>query len=255
MQPSGAWSFDEGSPMINDLWPQHFAWVDHPFRSSPAWIHVVGGCRRCSPKIVAAASLHSFICFICMASAEYMRASPNPAEPINNTGIVNWTIPLGAPSSTSFQLLISSTDDPSNFAVSKGYFTVQGQIKWYEWRATRWGSCTKVCGGGINVRNLTCVNGATGVSDNPSLCNQATQPTFYSQCNTHPCPQQCPSLEIQNACYARNILCTSASQLTCIKNQTLSAVTTEYCGVQTPSGPLRSTNAVNGTEDCCLQRG
>jgi len=58
----------------------------------------------------------------------------------------------------------------------------------YTWATTDWEGCTQQCGGGIEVRTLTCVSSSGGtVSPPEDFCSTTTKPADAQICNTQAC--------------------------------------------------------------------
>lgn len=56
----------------------------------------------------------------------------------------------------------------------------------YLWNITKWSSCTKPCGGGLQTRKVQCVNGSAGVPVSYNYCGKK-RPVTRQTCNEQSC--------------------------------------------------------------------
>ena len=161
-----------------------------------------------------------------------------PADAIGNTGTFNWLVPGGTPTSTLYQLLVSSTTDPTNFALTGGHFSVDGNLPDFYWEASAWSACTVVCGGGTHTRTVSCTRKADLAKVSASFCNAARQPSLSEACNTHTCAQcdLCQCLPKPSGSLRRGYFC----------GKSVGGVTYGCAFVTTP--------AALTDQDCCLQQ-
>lgn len=54
-----------------------------------------------------------------------------------------------------------------------------------QWFTTKWGKCSRSCGGGSQVRKVTCLNHEGKASRD---CSSRNRPLHYQRCNNTPCP-------------------------------------------------------------------
>ncbi|XP_062874431.1 A disintegrin and metalloproteinase with thrombospondin motifs 12 [Trichomycterus rosablanca] len=56
-----------------------------------------------------------------------------------------------------------------------------------EWRSSSWGECSQSCGGGVEVRDVHCVDEPSGEHVPPSLCPENNKPDTERPCNVEKC--------------------------------------------------------------------
>ncbi|GFR44832.1 hypothetical protein Agub_g6173 [Astrephomene gubernaculifera] len=130
------------------------------------------------------------------SSAPMLQGFGLPTGPVSNTNpSLTWVVPAGTPLSSSYQLIILSDSDDSNFGVSST-FAITGTVSAYRWDvATDWGACSVICGGGTRTRTIRCIKISDSSTVSSSLCNAAYQPASSEACNTYRC-QTCPSVGV-----------------------------------------------------------
>lgn len=82
----------------------------------------------------------------------------------------------------------------------------------YAWRASPWGSCSRHCGGGIQEREVFCIEyqKAQQLHVPSEMCLEMHKPESFKECNTRACtPHKLVMLTRKN--YAREITCSNLS--------------------------------------------
>ncbi|GIM01200.1 hypothetical protein Vretimale_5997, partial [Volvox reticuliferus] len=116
-----------------------------------------------------------------------------PTDPIPNTGIFNWIIAIGTAPGSDYRLVLHSTTDRTNIAVSAA-FRIAPSLGPFTWRAEPWDPCSAPCGGGSRTRVVTCVNITADDASpaNDSFCNPVTKPPTSEICSPWDCQVDCP---------------------------------------------------------------
>ncbi|GLI64780.1 hypothetical protein VaNZ11_008184 [Volvox africanus] len=116
-----------------------------------------------------------------------------PADPIPNTGVFHWTLALSTAPGSDYRLVLHSTTDRTNIAVSAA-FVIAPPPGPGTWLAKPWDQCSAPCGGGRRTRVVICANAtATDASPvNDLYCNPVTKPPTSEICNPWHCQADCP---------------------------------------------------------------
>jgi hypothetical protein len=56
----------------------------------------------------------------------------------------------------------------------------------YSWEVGTWGECSEKCGGGEQVRDVTCLR-SDGIYKSDRFCSEISKPASVQECNTGPC--------------------------------------------------------------------
>jgi hypothetical protein len=167
-------------------------------------------------------------------------------------------IQAGIASSNKYQLVIMSTTDPGNFAVSAGFFSINGQENTYMWVADEWGPCSRICGpDGTRTRAIYCKIRQSAEIVVASQCNAVYAPPSTEACNRINCQATCPGVDF----CAGPGACTSC---TCLPQSDKKGF---FCGGQVaatvypvPPGPVVGTTfgcdvAGSSYQQCCRDQG
>lgn len=118
----------------------------------------------------------------------------------------------------------------------------------YIWSPGEWGGCSVTCGGGIQTRPFTCVNGSSGLPA-PDMCGSIHLPESSQNCND----DACPAYSWRTGDYAMCSTTCGGGIMTravqCISSIGDVSVPLSYC-----SPPIPSANASCNTDVCVSPR-
>ncbi|EDV29089.1 uncharacterized protein TRIADDRAFT_52613 [Trichoplax adhaerens] len=88
-----------------------------------------------------------------------------------------------------------------------------------KWKAGKWSSCSKSCGGGIKYRSIACIDNQSGHIIHPSKCSPHDVPASSSSCNNQKCLIGKWKVHSWAKCKTTNQGCAQTRQLYCYNPQ------------------------------------
>lgn len=64
----------------------------------------------------------------------------------------------------------------------------------YNWKADKWGNCSRTCGSGVQSRKIVCQNDVNGMEFAAGNCRNITRPETVRSCAVHSCPTETPRI-------------------------------------------------------------
>ncbi len=105
------------------------------------------------------------------------------ATGVPNSGSYSWTVPSSLTNGSNY--LISVGKVGISVATSDFPFTI-GDLPSGFWSVGEWGDCSVECGGGIQTRDVVCMDSSGNILSD-SFCSDI-KPSSSRSCNTDPCP-------------------------------------------------------------------